>query len=38
VHGCLKKSPDERFQSFADIRHALAAILQRIEPGYDPRR
>jgi serine/threonine protein kinase len=37
VRRCMRKPPDDRYGSFADIRHALLPLLRSVDPRFDPR-
>jgi serine/threonine protein kinase len=38
VRRCMRKVPDERYVSFAHIRHELLPLLRSVDPRFDPRR
>ncbi len=38
VQRCLRKDPADRYETMNDLRKALAAIAQRIDPCHRPRR
>jgi serine/threonine protein kinase len=38
VRRCMRKVPDDRYSSFALLRHALLPLLRSVDPRFDPRR
>jgi len=36
VQRCLRKNPDDRFESMRELRRALTRTLRRLDPNFDP--